>query len=149
MGRTARRRGLNCFGPVAITDRSTPTPNPDLTMTTDEVARRLVAYCRQGQWEAAQRELYADDAVSWEPEPGVFEQETRGLEGIIAKGRKFDEMVEAMHSIEASDPVVSENSFACVLKMDATMKGHGRMKMTELCVYDVKDGKIVREEFHF
>jgi hypothetical protein len=29
-----------------------------------------------------------------------------------------------------------------------TMKGQGRMNMGELCVYDVKDGKIVSEAFH-
>jgi hypothetical protein len=29
-----------------------------------------------------------------------------------------------------------------------TMKGKPRQKMTELCVYDVKDGKIIAEEFH-
>jgi hypothetical protein len=28
------------------------------------------------------------------------------------------------------------------------MKGQGRMQMAELCVYEVKDGKIVSEQFH-
>jgi hypothetical protein len=32
--------------------------------------------------------------------------------------------------------------------MDVTMKGQGRMQMTELCVYVVKDGKIVSEQFY-
>jgi hypothetical protein len=33
--------------------------------------------------------------------------------------------------------------------MDVTMKGRGRMNLEEICVYQVKDGKIVREEFFF
>jgi len=31
--------------------------------------------------------------------------------------------------------------------MDVTMKGKGRMAMTELCVYQTKDGKIIAEQF--
>jgi hypothetical protein len=44
-----------------------------LNMKTEEVARRLVALCREAKWEAAQKELYAADAVSIEPDrtPGV------------------------------------------------------------------------------
>ena len=37
-------------------------------MTTQEVANRLVELCRQGQIEAAQTELYANDCSSLEPE---------------------------------------------------------------------------------
>jgi hypothetical protein len=57
-------------------------------------------------------------------------------------------MVEKMHSLKVSDPLVATNSIACVMTMDVTMKGQGRMNMSELCVYDVKDGKIVSEAFH-
>ncbi len=31
--------------------------------------------------------------------------------------------------------------------MDVTMKGQDRMAMPELCVYEVKDGKIASEQF--
>lgn len=118
-------------------------------MNIQEIADRLVALCREMKWEAAQRELYAKDVVSIEPHatPG-FEKETRGLDAILEKGRKFDEMVETMHTLTVSDPLVAGSSFACTMRMDATMKGKGRMDMTELCVYEVKDGKIVSEQFH-
>ena len=118
-------------------------------MTTQEIATRLVAYCRKQDWNGAQRELYAADAVSVEPHemPG-FPKETSGLSGIFEKGRRFEAMVETMHLLTVSDPLVAGNSFACVMSMDVTMKGQGRMQMAELCVYDVKDGKIIREEFH-
>ena len=35
-------------------------------MKTTEIAEKLVAYCREAKWEAAQKELYADDAISIE-----------------------------------------------------------------------------------
>ncbi len=123
--------------------------NQTILMKTQEIADKLVAHCRQAKWEAAQRELYADDAVSIEPyETPAFAKETRGLPGILAKGQKFGAMIETLHALTLSDPVVADSSFACTMSLDVTMKGQGRMKMTELCVYDVKDGKIVSEQFH-
>ena len=118
-------------------------------MNTKEIAERLVMYCRKGAWEAAQKELYSDDAISLEPfSSPAFEKETRGLPAIVEKGIKFNAMVETMHSIVVSDPLVANNSFACTMQMDVTMKQEGRMNMTELCVYEVKDGKIISEQFH-
>jgi ketosteroid isomerase-like protein len=118
-------------------------------MTTQEIAQKLVAHCRQAKWEAAQQELFAENAVSTEPyATPAFEKETRGLAAILEKGRKFNSMIETLHSLTVSEPVVATNAFACTMSMDVTMKGQGRMQMTELCVYDVKDGKIVSEQFH-
>ncbi len=117
-------------------------------MTTKEVADRLVSLCRTGQWGQAQDELYADHAVSIEPEGspwGVAE----GLAAIKEKGKKWAEMVEEMHGGEVGDPVVAGNHFCCSMSNDATFKGMGRMQFEELCVYEVADGKIVSERFFF
>lgn len=118
-------------------------------MKTEEIAKRLVALCREAKWETAQKELFAADAVSIEPQATpAFQKETRGLPAILEKGKKFEAMVEKLHAIHVTEPVVAANSFACVMQIDTTMKGQGRMNMSELCVYDVKDGKIVSEQFH-
>ncbi len=117
-------------------------------MTTKEIAKKLAGYCAKGQWEHAQKELYAEHATSTEQHASPdFEKETKGLKAIIEKGHKFNKMVEEMHSVAVSEPVVADNSFAIVMTMDSTMKGRGRMKMSELCVYQVKDGKVVAEQF--
>lgn len=117
-------------------------------MTTKQIADRLVELCRQGKFETAQKELFADDAISIEPYPSPnFGKETKGLQAILEKGHQFESMVAETHSYSASDPLVAANSFACVLQMDVTMKDKGRMDMSELCVYKVKDGKIISEEF--
>lgn len=117
-------------------------------MTTTQIAGRLVELCRKGEFETAQKELYADNATSTEPySTPEFEKETSGLKAIIEKGHKFESMTESLHECTASEPVIADNSFAFTLGMDITMKGRERMKMTELCVYQVKDGKIVAEQF--
>ncbi|HXB09427.1 MAG TPA: nuclear transport factor 2 family protein [Puia sp.] len=117
-------------------------------MSTTEIANRLAELCRKGDFEGAQKELFADDAVSLEPySTPDFEQETKGLDAIIEKGKKWAEMVEETYGMEVSQPLASDSSFALTMHMDVKMKGRDRMTMTELCVYHVKDGKIVSEQF--
>ena len=36
-------------------------------------------------------------------------------------------------SVTVSEPLIAENSFACTMQLDVTMKGRGRMTMRELC----------------
>ncbi len=118
------------------------------TLTTKEIAKRLKKLCDKGDFEGAHRELYSKDAVSIEPQAGGgFEKEAHGLDAIIEKGKKWDSMVTETHSMETSEPVIAGNTFAFTLRMDVTMKEGGRMDMNELCVYHVKDGKIVSEQF--
>jgi len=117
-------------------------------MTTQEIANRLAELCKKGEFEAAQKELYADDAISIEPyATPEFEKETKGLDKIFEKGDKFMQMVEAFHSADVSAPIVAGDSFAMVLTMDITMKGQDRMTMKEICVYTTKDGRITAEQF--
>jgi hypothetical protein len=58
-------------------------------------------------------------------------------------------MVEEMHGGYSSEPIVAGNHFAVAMGMEATMKGQGRSKMDEIALYEVKDGKIVKEQFFF
>ena len=60
-------------------------------MTTNQIASRLVELCRKGEFETAQKELFAKDAMSIEPQAsGAFEKETKGLNAILEKGKKWD-----------------------------------------------------------
>jgi len=117
-------------------------------MTVEQIASRLAEYCRNEEFTRAQQELYAEDAVSIEPfETPGFEKETRGLEALQEKDRKFSSMVESRYGTTVSTVLIAGNVFSFVLTMDIKMKGREREKMTELCVYHVKDGKIVSEQF--
>ena len=117
-------------------------------MTINEIADRLVQLCARGQFEEAQKELFAEDAVSIEPYASpAFEKETKGLPAILEKGQKWNSMVETMNNLEVSPPLVAEQSFAVTMRLDVTMKEQGKMDMKEICLYKVKDGKIISEEF--
>ena len=120
-------------------------------MNVETIAKRLVALCREGKFEEAQRELYADNAVNIEPDglpPGPMSS-VKGLPAIIEKGHQFNDMLEAVHGIGVSEPVVAGNWFSIAMTMDLTVKGRGRQDMREICVYHVHDGKIVREQFFY
>jgi hypothetical protein len=117
-------------------------------MTTREIAERLVALCREGKVEIAQKELYAEDAFTIEPYgTPAFPKETKGLDAIIEKGRKFAAMIEQVHAVSISDPLVAGSSFAYAMQLDVTINGKGRMNLDELCICEVEDGKIVSERF--
>jgi hypothetical protein len=120
-------------------------------VNTEAVAKRLVELCRQGKFEEAQNELYSNDAVSIEMEglPAGSIGNAKGLDAIREKGRQFNAGIEAVHGGTVSDPIVTGNWFSIVLTMDATFKGRGRVNMEEICVYQVRDGKIVREQFFY
>ena len=117
-------------------------------MTTKEIATRLVELCNKADFETAQKELFADEAVSIEPHdtPG-FQRETKGKDAIEAKGKKFGETMGEITECSASEPLISANSFVTKLTMTATAKDGKQMPMEELAVYEVKDGKIVSERF--
>jgi hypothetical protein len=117
-------------------------------MTTQEIATRLVEFCKTEQFAKAQRELYAPNAVSIEPfAVEGYEKETKGLDAMMAKNKKFESEVEQSFGVTVSNPLVTKNSIAFIFSMDIKMKGKERDTMTELCVYEVKDGKIVSEQF--
>jgi ketosteroid isomerase-like protein len=118
-------------------------------MTVKEIADRLTQLCREGKYDTAQKELYSEDAESYEPAGSPGLQTAKGRDAIIEKGHHFQSMVEAVHSSTVSDPVIAGDNFAVAAILDLTMKGMGRVTMEELAVYKVKDGKVVREEFFY
>lgn len=118
-------------------------------MTTAEVAARYNELAKMGQWDKIQDELYADNAVSIEPANAQGLQTVEGLAAIKEKGKVFQSSVEEMHGGYSSDPVVAGTHFTVAMGMDVTMKGMGRMNMEEVVVCEVKDGKIVKEQFFY
>ena len=117
-------------------------------MTTTEVANRFNELAQEGKFEQILGELFSQDAKSIEPEGAQF-QTVQGLDQIIEKGKVWHDMVEEMHGGYTNPPIVAGNYFSCTMGMDVTVKGQGRMQMDEVCVYQVKDGKIVSEQFFY
>ena len=116
--------------------------------TTQEVANQFHVLAQTGQWDKIVAEFYAEEVESIEP-PNAPLPSAKGLDAIKKKGQQFNEMVEEMHGGYSNEPIVAGNHFAVLMGMDVTMKGAGRMKMDEIAVYEVKDGKIVKEQFFY
>lgn len=115
-------------------------------MTTKEIANRLVEFNKKKEYQTAYTELFVDDVVSIEN--WGEREEYKGMDAVKAKGEKWEAMLEEMHEMKVSEPLVADKSFAVTYFMDVTMKEGGRMQMTELAIYKVnEEGKIYFEEF--
>ena len=119
-------------------------------MSTLDIANKLVDLCRQGKSEEALSTLYAENAVSVEAvamEGGS--QEAKGLAAIKAKGEWWLTNHE-IHSASVTGPWPHGNRFIVGFQFDVTNKPSGRrMKMDEVGLYTIENGKIVREEFFY
>jgi len=118
-------------------------------LTTQEVANKLVGYLRQGKIVEAQAELYGDDIICIEPEGAMAPPYTKGKQAVAEKGKQFASIIEERHGGSCSDPIVGGKHFSISMMLDATMKGIGRQVLDEICTYEVKNGKIVHEQFFY
>ena len=118
-------------------------------MTTQEVANRMNELFKENKWQEVQDELFADDVLSLEPEHSQAVKTVQGRDALKKKAQDFNGMIEEMHGGYSGEPIVAGNHIAIAMGMDVTMKGMGRVKMDEIAVYEVKDGKIVKEQFFF
>ena len=118
-------------------------------MTTIEEAGQLVKMCRDGKVEEAKQELFTEDTLSIEPTEGILPKETKGIKAIQQKAELFISMVEQFYGSTITDPVVAGDYFSVGWDTDIQMKGQERKTMSEICLYKVKDGKIVSEQFFY
>lgn len=121
----------------------------EAVMTTQEVANRVNELFKENKFDQVQDELFAEDCESIEPSQAPVLKSVKGMAAIKQKAKDFNDSVEEMHNGWCSEPIVGGNFISVAMGMDATMKGMGRIKMEEICVYEVKDGKIVKEQFFF
>jgi SnoaL-like domain len=117
-------------------------------MSTQEVAEKVVELVRQQAWYKALDTLYDKDIVS--VEANASEGESAEKRGIDQVRGKIDWWLNAMevHSFTAKGPFVAHDRFVVQYDADVTEKNSKkRFQLSEVGVYTVKNGKIVREEF--
>ena len=117
-------------------------------MNTEEVAKKVVELCRKQAWKEAVDTLYANNIVSVEARTmDGSSPETRGIEGVHKKVEWWTNNME-VHSFKVSGPFVAHDRFVVQFDVDVTDKeSKKRFQMSEVGVYSVQEGKIVREEF--
>lgn len=118
-------------------------------MTTQQVADRMHELFQAGDFKTVQSELFSDDATSTENNMQGERETVKGREALKKKGEDFNNELLEMHSGYSNPPKVYGNYIFLEMGLDATMKSMGRMNMVEMCKYEVKDGKIISEEFFY
>lgn len=119
-------------------------------MTTEQVAQRYYELIQQNQYEQIQNELYAPNAVSIEPVndsnlPLVVE----GIEALRQKEGLFFTQIDEMFGGKMSEIIVSNFFFSHMTEMDVKMKGKERKIKGQIGVFEVRNGKIVKEQFFY
>jgi hypothetical protein len=117
-------------------------------MNTEEVANKVVELTRKQAWHEAVNTLYGKDIVSVEAQGmGGESPEKRGIDAVRGKADWWIENMD-VHSFKVNGPFVAHDRFVVQYDVDVTDKNSkNRMQMSEVGVYTVKEGKIVREEF--
>jgi SnoaL-like domain len=117
-------------------------------MNTEDAAKKVVDLVRKRAWHEALDTIYDKDIVSVEAfSMSGGSPETRGIEGVRGKVDSWLNATE-VHTFDANGPFVAHDRFVVQYDADVTDKASGkRRKLSEVGVYTVKDGKIVREEF--
>lgn len=110
-----------------------------------QIADRLVALCREQKFVDAYSELYSEDAESTDP---IYANQppSKGLINLIEREKQFLAKAQ-INNITVSEPMIAGSHFAITLNMEFIHEDRGLVNTTELCVYRVKDGKIVSQQF--
>jgi ketosteroid isomerase-like protein len=117
-------------------------------MDTLTIANDFVKICSTGDFDQAGEKYWSPDVVSVEPMPGDMQVAT-GVAAVRAKGEWWYANHE-VHGVTVSGPYVSGDQFIVRFEMDLTPKASGtRIQMDEVGIYDLKDGKIIRESFFY
>ena len=115
-------------------------------MNINEIAGKFVNWRNEND-QRMRTELYSAGIESIEEGNTSEIGHVKGMEGLKKKGQGLSRDFE-VHNIKASDPVVADNWFSVKFEIDTTNKKTGnRSTLSEIGVYKVEDGKIVKEHY--
>ena len=124
----------------------TPTTN-EKVMAIQEVAARFNELAHEEKWFEIQDELFADNVRSVEPLNSKYFPNAEDKTLVRKKGEDFVKRIVAAHRLYTGEPMVCGNHFAVAREKDLTVQGHGRIQINQIMLYEVKEGKIVLEQF--
>lgn len=117
--------------------------------TIHEVAAVFNELAQQEKWFEIQDQLFADDVKSIDPENSPYFGYAAGKDNVRKKGEDFVKRIESFHGAHTTEPVIGGNHFAVGREMDITVQDFGRIQINEVMLYEVKEGKIVSEQFFY
>ena len=125
-------------------------PNSNSTAyTVYEVAARFNELAMQEKCLEIQDELFAGNVKSIEPSNSPWLQNAEGKALVRKKGEDWVKRITDVQRTYTSQPVIGGHFFAVGREAAITVQGLGDIEMKQLMVYEVKDGKIVMEQFFY
>ena len=117
-------------------------------MSTADIAKDFTELLKRGDSHSAAAKYNADDIVSYEAMEGPMAV-CNGKEAVKQKGEWWEANHE-VHGGSVEGPYVNGDQFALRFSFDVTPKSTGeRVKMDEVGLYTVKNGKISEERFYY
>ncbi len=120
-----------------------------LVLTTQQVAARFHELAQEEKWFEIQEELFSDDVRSIEPKGSPYMDDAEGKSAVRRKGEAFVARITAFHGASTTEPIIAGHHFAVGRCVDITVEGHGRIQMNQIMLYEVREGKIVLEQFFY
>jgi hypothetical protein len=114
--------------------------------TIHEIANLLKELVGEQKFVDAYQQLFSDDAESIDP-LNTSGQPLKGLATLLEREKDFLARITAIQKISLSEPIIAGSYFTLSLQMSFDVEGQGHMDVDELCVYKVKDGKIISQQF--
>ncbi len=124
-----------------------PRSNP--VLTTEEIASRYDELAMQEKWFEIQDELFAENVKSTDPPGSPYFGYAEGKAAVRKKGEEFGKIIRDVHKTHTTRPVVGGNYFAVGREVDISLEGFGRIQIRQIMLYEVKDGKIISEQFFY
>lgn len=118
-------------------------------LTTEEVAARFYELAKDEKWFEIQDEFFADDVRSIEPQNSPYMKDVEGKKAVRKKADEFVGRITAVHHLSTSKPLVCGNHFTVGREKELTVTPHGRIRINEIMLYEVRDGQIVLEQFFY
>jgi SnoaL-like protein len=120
-----------------------------MALTTREVAARFDELAQKEKWFEIQEELFADNVTSIDPPGSPYFGYAEGKAPVRKKGEDWVKRITAANKLNTTHPVTAGNHFAVGRYVDITVEGFGNVIIDEVMLYEVKDGKIVSEQFFY
>lgn len=117
--------------------------------TTYEVAARFSELAKDEKWFEIQDELFGENVKSIEPANSPYLKDAEGKGAVRKKGEDWGKRIEGVNRLHTTEPVIGGSHFAVGRDFDIDVRGIGRVVVNQIMLYEVEDGRIVKEQFFY
>lgn len=117
-------------------------------MIIEFIVNCFVEICCAGNWMDVYCELFVVDVKVYEME-GLFDCIIEGVDVFIVKGEVYVVNWDIVYEVVVMDLFIFNNFFSVGMCIDVICKDGICEVVEEMCVYEVKDGKIIVECFFY